>query len=214
MEPIEKSLSTYRPESSQTLTKPLSAQAVAVIFDSLKGQLGGKVADLWNGTAPNLIEQEWSRALAGFRRHELQRGIDACATRVFAPTLGEFAQMCRPCLNHEWAWLEAGEGLRARDDGAMGEWSHPAVYFAAIEMGPDVRAGDWHKSRTRWTRMLTRELAKGWREVPAPAMRVQNDAKVGPPPDEVRARLERLRRETRDTVARRAADEVLKGELE
>lgn len=208
MEPIAKSLSTYRPESSQTLSKPLSAQAVAVIFDSLKGQLGGKVADLWNGTAPNLIEQEWSRALAGFRRHELQRGIDACATRVFAPTLGEFAQLCRPCLNHEWAWLEAGEGLRARDDGAMGEWSHPAVYFAAIEMGPEVRAGDWHKSRTKWTRMLIRELAKGWREVPAPAMRVQHDAKVGPPPNDVRSNLARLLREAKEDAARRRAQKA------
>ena len=212
MEPIAQSLSTYKPESSQTLSKPLSAQAVAVIFDSLKGQLGGKVADLWQGTAPGLIEQEWSRALAGFRRHELQRGIDACATRVFAPTLGEFAQLCRPCLNHEWAWLEAGECLRQRDGGAMGEWTHPAVYWAAVEMSPEVRGGDWQKNRTRWTRTLTREIAKGWRDIPKPAMRVDHNAKVGPPDPAVRAELARLAREAKERAAVIAAELVLKDE--
>lgn len=60
-------------------------------------------------------------------------------------------------------------------------------------MSPEVRGGDWQKHRTRWTRTLTREIAKGWREIPAPAMRVDHNAKVGPPDPSVRATIADIR---------------------
>lgn len=206
MEPIAKTLSTYKPEWSTTLPKPLSPASTAHLFDSLKGQLGKKMADLWDGIAPALVEREWSNGLAGFSKHELQRGLDAASTRQFAPTLGEFKMLCRPCLNPEWAWLEAGECLRQRDTGAVGDWTHPAVFFAAAEMSPEVRGGDWQRHRTRWTRTLQRELAKGWREVPAPAMRIEHNAEVGPPPPDVRTNLARLLEEARRHAAEKKAE--------
>lgn len=206
MEPIAKTLSTYSPEWSQTLSKPLPATATQHVFDSLKGQLGAKMATLWDGIAPDLVMREWGSGLSGFRKQELQRGLDACSERQFAPTLGEFKQLCRPCLNHEWAWLEAGECLRQRDTGALGDWTHPAVFFAAAEMSPEVRGGDWMRHKTRWSRTLQRELAKGWREVPAPAMRIDHDAKVGPPPEGVRTNLNRLLEEAKRHAAAKKAE--------
>ena len=197
MEPIAQTLSTYRPESSLTLSRPLPLTAVEHIFDSLKGQLGAKVADMWNGVNPSIIEREWAQGLAGFQRHELQRGIDACAARIFAPTLGEFANLCRPCLDAEVAWHEAYECLEQRDEGHMGDWTHPAVFFAAVKMGPAVSSGDWSRHRKAWGRVLQGELRRGWREIPAPAMRVKHDVKVGPPDEGTRAKIARLRNEAR-----------------
>lgn len=207
MEPIAKALSTYTPESSLTLSRPLSLPVVRHVFDSLKAQLGNvKMGDLWQGIPVNAIEREWMAGLAGFQKHELQRGIDACATRAFAPTLGEFANLCRPCLNAEWAYWEANECMKQRDAGERGDWTHPAVYFAALEMGAEVRAGEWAKNRTRWTRTLQRQLAKGWREIPAPAMRVASDARTGPPPLDVKTSLGRLMAEMKEEQARRRAE--------
>lgn len=211
MEPIAQSLSTYRPESSQTLSRPLSLKQVEYLFDSLKGQMGTKVADLFGGVAPSIVEREWAAGLAGFQKPEIRRGLDACATRTFAPTLGEFAQLCRPCLNPEFGWLEARDGLESRDLGLMGEWTHPAVFFAAIKMSPAVRNGEWARHRTAWTRVLNGELARGWREVPAPAMRVDHDAKVGPPPGHIAELLAQQKREIAQGIERRAFDKVLKG---
>src|SRR6186713_2651596 len=129
--PILQSLSTYKPASSQTLARPLPLKVVEHVFDRLKGQFGGKLADLWAPVlhvpaarpgdpqpldVPNIVEREWMDGLAGFRRHELERGCTACSDgRIFPPTLGEFKLLCRPCLDPEWAWHEARECLLQRD---------------------------------------------------------------------------------------------------
>ena len=165
------------------------------VFDRLKGQFGGKLADLWAPVlhvpaarpgdpqpldVPNIVEREWMDGLAGFRRHELERGCTACSDgRIFPPTLGEFKLLCRPCLDPEWAWHEARECLLQRDRGEIGDWSHPAVFYAAIGMSSQVRSGDWRKHKTQWTRNLQGSLSKGWREIPQVPQR--KEEKEGPP---------------------------------
>jgi hypothetical protein len=81
-----------------------------------------------------------------------------------------------------------------------GDWTHPAVFFAAIEMSSEVRAGDWPKARTRWTRLIARELERGFREIPMPAMRVNYDARTGPPDAAERANIARLLREGKERI--------------
>lgn len=210
MEPIAKSLSTYKPESSQTLARPLSIKNVQYVFDSMKGQLGAKVADMWQGVDPSIIEREWSAGLAGFQRSELERGLMACRDRKFAPTLGEFTNLCRPALDPEYAWHEALDGLRERDGGESGEWTHPAVFFAAINMSVAVRGGEYPKHRTAWARVLKREIANGWREIPKPAMRVERNERIGPPPKHIAELLAQQNHEIRKAIERRAFDDVLK----
>lgn len=207
--------------STKTAPAPLSETGVNIIFDSLKGQLGEvKLGALWGNTPKHLIDQEWAAALAGFRKHEIQRGIDACATRPFAPTLGEFVRLCRPALDPEYAFWEARDGLLERDkdgeDGKplMGRWTHPGVFYAAREMSADVRAGDWLKSRTRWTRLLRIEMERGWRDIPAPAMRVNYATEPRPPTSDERRRIARIIEEQRAVdLARKAAIDNLAAEM-
>lgn len=196
MEPIAQSLSTYKPESL-TLARPLTLSNVSFIMDSLKGHLGTKMAEMWKGIDPSIIEREWSAGLAGLQKHELQRGIAACADRKFAPTLGEFKNLCRPAIDPEFAWHEAQECLRERDTGLRGSWTHPAVFFAACEMSTEVRTGDYARNRVRWARLLGKEFALGWRHVPDPAMRVSHDARTGPPSPEQRVKIAHLLEEAK-----------------
>lgn len=183
-------LSTFTQPSS---LEPLPQKWVARIFERLTAQLGSKVADLWAGVPPANVQAEWADALAGFHATEIERGLKACQTRAFAPTLGEFCRLCRPALDPEFAWLEAGHCLRQRDKGEMGDWTHPGVFRAGCEMSMEARGGNWKEHRKRWEWTLQRELAEGWSEIPAPALRIASDVKCGPPPSDIKEKLKALR---------------------
>ncbi|MES2187292.1 MAG: hypothetical protein V4505_22270 [Pseudomonadota bacterium] len=173
--------------------EPLPRRFVARVFERLGAQLGARMADLYAGVAPELVQVEWAEGLAGFVDDELRRGIAACRSRVFAPTLGEFMRLCRPGLDPELAWLEASAGLRARDGGALGAWSHPAVYRAACAMAFELRSDSYTRHKKRWAWELDRAFADGWGEgVPPPAPRLPHRPRTGPPPAVVRERLLQL----------------------
>ncbi len=177
-----------------SLATPLPKSAIEHLFERFTAQLGSKVADLWAGVPPEHIHAEWGVALADFRPEEIDRGLRSCQTRQFAPTLGEFTRLCRPALDAEVAFLEAGAGLRARDTGEVGVWTHPAVFRAACTMSVEVRAGSWRESRKRWEWALARELEAGWRkDVPPPPLRIAADVRTGPPPKAIREALAKLR---------------------
>jgi hypothetical protein len=215
MQTVTAALSTYRPESSaepQSIAT-IPSGAVGALIRTLRLQLGAGWADKFPVPADPAkatkhaddLAAEWGRGLAGYQKHEIRRGLDRVSdygTKGFAPTLPEFKRLCRPCLDPEWAWHEAQEGLAAREQGERGAWTHPAVFFAASSMATEVRSGDWQRHRTRWTRTLARELEHGWgREIPQPAMRLDYTQKVGPPPAEVRSNIERLLQEAREAAA-------------
>jgi len=185
-------LSTQKPASLPD-ARPVPKAWVAKVFDRLTGQLGTKVADLYAGMDTVVVQEEWAAGLAGYHPEEIARGIAACRERTFAPALGEFLKLCRPCLDAEWAFYEAADCLRQRDAGEVGDWSHPAVWRAACSMGTEVRSGDWKANRTRWTYTLKRELAAGWSEIAKPAMRIEHNAKVRGPSESERAAIESLR---------------------
>lgn len=189
---ISTALSMSSPPSSSIDT--LSQRRVERVFDRLTGQLGGKMADLYAGVEPRLVQGEWAAGLAGFHDAEIARGLAACRTRVFAPTLGEFLRLCRPCLDADIAWMEADAGLRARAAGHVGEWTHPAVYRAACRMSLEIQRDDYARCKKRWAWELARELAEGWgSDVPTPVLRIEADVRGVPPPPEMRNQLSKLR---------------------
>lgn len=166
-------------------------QWAARVFDRLSGQLGTKMADLYKGIDSDLVMTEWAVAMVNFSADEIATGLDACQTRKFSPTLGEFLQLCRPSLDPEIAWAEASDGLLARRQGKVGEWSHPAVYRAATVMYDAVRQGSLRACRTRWEHVLRSEFAKGHGEgVPAlPVLALALDDTPAPMPESVRCLL-------------------------
>lgn len=164
------------------------------VFSRLAGQMGAKVADLFHGVPSADVIEQWGEALAGFRPVEIARGIRACQTRAFAPTAGEFALLCRPALDPEFAWLEASAGLLARQRGEIGEWSHPAVYRTALPMTYELIHQSYRQNRKTWAYRLAREFEQGWGDgvPPVPLAITRQALRVGPPPDAVRAQIARI----------------------
>lgn len=174
MEHASSALSMWKP-GALTEREPIPETWVEAIFTRLSAQLGSKIADLYGGVDPAAVKTEWADALSGFDPSEISRGLTACQARVFAPTLGEFLRLCRPALDPEIAWLEAVEGMAARENGRNGEWSHPAVYRAASSMAYELRTSDFKAQRKRWEWLLNREFPKGWLlGVPGSMVRIGN----------------------------------------
>lgn len=150
---------------------------------------------------------EWAQSLAGFRPEELERGLAEMRNRKFIPTLGEFRVACRPALDPEAAWYEAEEGLKQRELGHRGEWTHPAIWRAACDMSLNIRSGEYARHRARWAAHLRRELARGWGDgVPPvpPRLSMSNASPSSPDSAALKAA-----REYRERVHRELAEKQL-----
>lgn len=176
-------LTSMPASSAESLMQPLSQRWVERLFERLTAQLGAKMADLYAGVSTEAVQEEWADGLAGFKPEEIARGLKACQTRQFAPTLGEFTGLCRPALDPELAWMEAADGMRARAAGEIGEWSHPAVYRAATHFAFELASKSFRECRKTWAWRLEREFAKGWGEdVPGPMPRLAHQEAPTRPP--------------------------------
>lgn len=154
-------LTTSSMSNPSSADRQVALAGASFLFQRIRGQLGNKFAEMFAADLPTALE-EWAMGLVGFRQHEIDRGLTECSNRKFAPTLGEFKHFCRPTLDPQFAWLEAVDGIKARDKGETGEWSHPAVYRAVMAMSYDFRRGSFQQLRVQWERILTKEFENGW----------------------------------------------------
>lgn len=183
--------------TSSTCQAGLSADAHAIALDTvgLVRRLFTIFPQLTDSSVDRrLMIDEWTRGLVavGITPAELERGLAACRTARFAPSLGEFCQLCRPSLDPEVAWIEAERGLRARERGEVGVWSHPAVWRAACAMSHEIRGGAFKACRKRWEYTLRQEFANGWGgDVPPVAKRIEHRPAVSGMPEDVRRFLAR-----------------------
>ena len=172
------------PMTSLTLNPASSVEAHAApaaapkpwvekLFGRLRAVLGPRMADLFAGAPVEDVKREWAEALAGFTGEEILRGIEETRTRKFPPNLPEFLHLCRPGLDPETAWYEAEQGLRSHAAKERFPWSHPAIYWAARDLAPELRGeSTFAKCRTRWEVRLKAEFAKGvWCDPPDPTQR-------------------------------------------
>lgn len=121
---------------------------------------GTKFNDQWRGVTPRELRAMWASALQGYKSDEVQRGLSACLNRIWPPTLPEFLQLCRPPIDHESAFVEANHQIKNRDNGTD-RWSHPAIYWAAVEFGFwDLSHTGWDRAKSRWTKILDGKLAQ------------------------------------------------------
>lgn len=188
--------STLRPGTSSTTIAPLPDGVAGDLMNRIGEIVGNqKMAAMFKGMDPDSVRATWAGGLAGFTKRELRRGLEVLARKVFPPTLGEFANWCRPALDPEVAWLEAEHGLMARDQGEVGEWTHPAVWRAACNMSPQVRTGEFAKHKVRWAYEVQRELARGIGEgVPLPVKALESKpAKVRAPTEAEKAHMASLK---------------------
>lgn len=149
-------------------------------IDHLWNRLSGTYGGRWLKDFPDMDSIEnwkaaWAEALHEDRvtPHEVAEGLRACR-RMFPdwpPAVGEFIQACRPGLIPENAFHDAVKGMTARQRGEIGEWSHPAVYWAATDVGRhDLLNCGYTVMKARWERALAAQLARSeWPPIPVPA---------------------------------------------
>lgn len=143
------------------LTLPQNAPAlpetwVERIFQRMENYYLGKWIDGFGGIPRERVKQAWAEELADFTAEELKRGLDACKTKIWPPTLPEFMTLCRPPVDTKAEWAEACEQMRIRHQGhGEDKWSRPEVYWAAVKIGQyDLNQFTWEQMRARWERAL------------------------------------------------------------
>ncbi|MPS30514.1 MAG: hypothetical protein E2576_14380 [Alcaligenaceae bacterium] len=149
--------------------------------------LGGKdlLTHLYNrldGAYPGRFSTQFRTAQAidnwkdaweeGFVRENIQpREVADALTRLpvgWPPGLPDFLVLCRPAMDAEAAFHEAVAGMSARAQGERGNWSHQAVYWAAVRIGrADILAHAYPVLRARWENALRDIMSQGkWRDIP------------------------------------------------
>lgn len=171
--PTQKKLST-----ASAWTEP-RAGGLSLI-DALFNRFDGMYPNRWRAAFANAQAiANWREAWAGafvdeaVTPDDVARGVKACRRAYdWPPSLTEFLKVCRFSIDPETAFVEACKQLAARDGGAD-VWSHPAIYWAAVEFGTwELRhVSSFERVRARWSRILEDKIANQSSPVP-PAMKV------------------------------------------
>lgn len=184
---------TLTPLSSAE-AQPLRPDWVTALFAKLSARYGTLFADRYAGVPQDILLAEWGAELAGFSGEDIRRGLDGCRDLKFPPTLPEFIALCRPPLEPHTAFMEAMRNMHARDLGQNPEWSHPAVYWAAVEVTHyDMRQTTYSAIRARWERALADQLRqREWPAIPRALVALPAPVKGNGPSAAVRERLASL----------------------
>lgn len=143
--------------------------AGALVVSEMRLMYGAKFGQQWQGLTPRELKDSWDQKLAGMTEAEIRTGLVACLSRDWPPTVPEFLRLCRPWMNPEVAYHEAVQGMSSRRRGEIGQWSHPAIYWAAVATGAhDLLNSTYSVMKARWDRAFALELEKQqWHEIPA-----------------------------------------------
>lgn len=152
--------------------QPIPETWAARVIERLHLLYGSKFMQQWDGIDKATMVRAWAEQLAGFTGDEVSAGLAACGNRPFAPTLPEFKRLCRPWLEPEVAFRLAVTGMQSRRAGEIGAWPHPAVYWAAAEIGNhDMLNQAWQTLKSRWEAAYSIQLTRqSWDDVPVPAV--------------------------------------------
>jgi len=140
------------------------------LFDRMISHYGNKFLDMWRDIDLQGVKATWAHELGKLSRDEIARGANALSGQEWPPTLPQFISLCRVKINPLSAYYEAINGLAARDRGEIGEWSHPAVFWASVKVGAfDLKNQPYAAIRARWDAAFDEEMAKGqWVAIPEP----------------------------------------------
>lgn len=140
----------------------------------------------------------WTKAMRGLTELEFRRGVSKLNSFERPPSLPEFLKACRPEVNPLSAYYEAIEGVKSREQGEVGTWSHPAIYWASVRVSAhDLKNQTYSQVRGRWEMALAAELEKGhWEIIPAPLLQVAGPKNEKPSAKMVGEVMKRLKDET------------------
>lgn len=132
------------------------------IFERLLAMYGRKFADMWGCVETGSLKATWAEALADLKPEEISRGLSACLTREWPPTLPEFRGLCRTVVSYETAFTEAAMRWPSREG-----WTDPAHYWAAACFGRDIGILPYASIKARWKDALDR-ARENPRPIPEP----------------------------------------------
>ncbi|PWF25042.1 hypothetical protein [Corticimicrobacter populi] len=152
----------------------------------------------WSGTSPDRLAEIWAEEISDLTGQEIAAGLQACRARPLPPTMPEFRIMCRPEVDPYTAFREAAVGMEARARELRGDWTHPAIYWAAVRIGThDLLNIGYQRLRLHWEKVLREEFARGqWPEIPNPAPALPAPGQTLATRAEAAAAMEHIRRET------------------
>jgi hypothetical protein len=172
--------------TNPTSLTSLPQQWVERLFQRMHATYGTRWTDLWRDVPPEVLAATWGDSLSGLTTDEIKSGLSRMGK--FPPTPVEFRDLCRPPLNARRSYDEALTEMRKRHDNGSDNWSHPAIYWAAVVIGGDLRKLPYQQLEKRWTEVLAdcvecvhegrmaRDIPKKLVELPAPATSVNPEA--------------------------------------
>lgn len=150
------------------------------MMDHLFNRLDGAYPHKWRSNFPNqqAIDnwcESWAEAFEeeGITPTDVKNGLKACRSKYdWPPSCAEFIKACKPSVDPLVAYYEAVAGVQAREKGEMGEWSHPAVFWASVKVSAfDLLNQAYSTIKQRWEKALQAELDKHeWEPIPAPML--------------------------------------------
>ncbi len=166
------------------MTQELSTQTATIspidwLFGELHGMYGNQFFDKFRSghivdgldTGIENMKRVWTEKIRsnGMKIGDLRRALSACERVKFPPSWSEFLELCKPSVDVLAAYYEAVNGSRERAAGKMGEWSHPAIFWASMPMAFDISNQSYSQVKARWESALHEQLACGeWAEIPQP----------------------------------------------
>lgn len=153
-----------------TSTEPISDKWIDALFAKMSLYYGNKFADMWRDSSMQAIKGLWAQELRKLSREDFTRGANALMTQEWPPTLPQFIKLCKPSVDAVAAYYEAVNGVVAREHGNVGEWSHPAIFWASVKIGAfDLKHQTYSNIKGRWEAALSEEMTKGaWSDIPEP----------------------------------------------
>lgn len=169
----------------------------AKLFAIMSAMYGKLWFEQWADTPQSVMEEVWRSELQGYSKTEIEAGVAACKKLKWPPTLPQFLELCRPEIDPVFAWKLAGEGIRARQNGEMGNWPDPCIYWAANRIGQfEILNEPLAKHRVSWIAELDRarnQQAKGLLpEVPEPFKALVAPGNAITPKDDGRKRIREI----------------------
>ncbi|NKJ45849.1 hypothetical protein CIC12_03640 [Burkholderia sp. SG-MS1] len=171
-------------------------------MDHLFNRLDGAYPNRWRAAFPNeYAVSNWREAWAeafdeeGITTQMISDALRACRkTYDWPPSLAEFLKVCKPAVDADAALHEAVEQMRARQHG-KDEWSHPAIFWAAVKVGEfDMLGQTFAALKPRFESALRKVLDGGeFQPVPARVPALQGPSAAESTREHGRNRLDGLR---------------------
>lgn len=152
--------------------RPLADAWIERLLAHMEALYGQQFHAQWRDIDPERMRAHWAAELGALTAAQLGRGVQALTASTAAPNLPQFLRLCKPAIDPHAAYFEAVAGVVAREQGALGDWSDPSIYWAATAIGAfDLKTLPYAQLKRRWEAALAAEQAHPRGEpVPPPAL--------------------------------------------